>query len=389
MVHVVHLGTAQLLNAAKLVHGGHVLLDGVGNAVLGQQLADRAGLTLGTRAVVAEHIEDEGVVAEAHLVQLGDHPSGLEVGMLGEAGEHLHEPLLEGSLAIGDAVPAGQGVRARRQLGVLWNPTQRLLAGEDLLAQHVPALVELGFVLVGPFGEDVVRPMGCARCPVHQEGLVWRVGLVFVQPGDGVVGQVGGQVILGIVRRLDRVGVLNEPRLPLRSFTGKEAIEILEAVSRGPTVERTHGSCLSGGRVVPLAEGCGAVAIVLQHFRNGGRGLGDDANISVPIHRTFGDGARADAVLVAPRQQGRAGWRTDRRGGEGVVGNPLSCKLAESGCVNEAAEGVRHAIAHIIHKHDEDVGGIGSQVLHIDPALVRRLFQRRPSNTGRRRWLKW
>ena len=65
MIHVVHLGTAKRVETAKIVHGRDLLLDGVGYLVLSEEFADAARLALGTRAVIAENIEDERVVANA------------------------------------------------------------------------------------------------------------------------------------------------------------------------------------------------------------------------------------------------------------------------------------------------------------------------------------
>ena len=62
-----------------------------------------------------------------------------------------------------------------------------------------------------------------------QERLVGREGAMLAQPGDRLVGQVLAQVVVLVVRRLDRVEVLDEPRLPLRGLAGQEAVEVVEA----------------------------------------------------------------------------------------------------------------------------------------------------------------
>ncbi len=74
-----------------------VLLDGVGDAVLGQQFADGPVLSLGARSVVAEDVEDQGVVAHTQALQLVDELAGLHVDVLHEAGVDLHQAALEGS----------------------------------------------------------------------------------------------------------------------------------------------------------------------------------------------------------------------------------------------------------------------------------------------------
>ena len=124
--------------------------------------------------------------------------------MLDEAGEDFHQTPLKWPLVFGNAVPSRHGLRARRQLGVCRNPAQFLLPLEGALAQRIPAVVELAFVFVGPFLEDMVRPMRGAGRPVHQEGLVGRKRAMPAHPGDGLVGHVFAQMVLLIMRRLDR-----------------------------------------------------------------------------------------------------------------------------------------------------------------------------------------
>ena len=102
------------------------------------------------------------------------------------------------------------------------------------------------------------------------------------------------------MRRLDGVVVFDQPRLPLRRFAGEEAVEVLESVAVRPTVLWADRGGLGGGRVVPLAEGGGVVAVVLEHFRDRGGGLGNDPGVTIKRHGALGDGARAHAGMVAP-----------------------------------------------------------------------------------------
>ena len=93
-----------------------MLLDRGRDAVLRQQLADRAVLALGRGAVVAPDVEDQRVVAVAELLDLVDEPADLDIDVLGEPGGHLHQAALERPLVFRDAVPG----RHRRVRGVSW-----------------------------------------------------------------------------------------------------------------------------------------------------------------------------------------------------------------------------------------------------------------------------
>ena len=213
---------------------------------------------------------------------------------------------------------------------------------------------------------------------------------MLLQPGDPLVRHVFGEVILLIVRRLDGGGVLHEARLPLRGFTGQEAVEVLEAVACGPIGERPHRRGLVGGRVVPFAEGGGLVAVVFQNLGHRRGSLRHDAGVAVPIHRTLGDGAAADALVIAPGEQRRAGGRTDRGGVEAVVADAFVAELRKRRRVRETAEGVRHAEAGVVDQHDEHVRRTLRQTIRLDATFVDRI----PASVGpallaegaRRKW---
>ena len=220
-----------------------------------------------------------------------------------------------------------------------------------------------------------MRPVDAAGCPIHEERFVRRKRAMLLQPGDPLVRHVLGEVILLVVRRLDGGGVFHEARLPLRGFAGEEAVEVLEAVACGPIGERPHRRRLVGGRVVPFAEGGGLVAVVLQNLGHRRGSLRHDAGVAVPIHRALGDGAAADALMIAPGEQRRARRRTDRSGVEAVVADAFVAQLRKRRRVREAAKGVRHAEARVVNQHDEHVRRILRQAIRLDAAFVDGLLQ--------------
>ena len=92
------------------------------------------------------------------------------------------------------------------QLGVSGNHAQLLLSGEGLLAQLVPALIELALVLVDPFLRHVVRRVAGAGREIHEERLVGHQRLLLAHPLDRLVRHVLGEVValLRSLLRLDR-----------------------------------------------------------------------------------------------------------------------------------------------------------------------------------------
>src|SRR6202044_641783 len=147
---------------------------------------------------------------------------------------------------------------------------------------------------------------------------------------------------------MDDIDIADQVGFILRGFTGEEAVEIFEAVAGGPVVKWSGCSGLFGGRVVPLAEGCGAVAVIFQHFGQHGAGLGLHAGVTVPVIGEFGDLPGAYAVMVSSGEQRRASGRAHRGGVEAVVGDAFVRDAAERRRVNLAAVGIGEAGADVI-----------------------------------------
>ena len=265
------------------------------------------------------------------------------------------------------------------------DPAELLLLPEGALAHRVPAVVEPALVLVRPLRRDVVRPVAAAGRPVHEEGLVGREGAVALEPGERLLRHVLGQVVLLVVGRLDDVRVLHEAGLPLGGLAGEEPVEVVEAVAGGPVGEGAHRGRLVGRRVVPLAERGGLVAVVAEDLGDGGGRLRHDAGVAVPVDGALGDGARADALVVAPGQESGARGRADRRGVEPVVPDPLVGEAAEGRRVDRAAEGVGGPEAHVVDQDDQDVRRVLGEVVRLDAPLHGRFLERPPGHAGRGR----
>ena len=126
-------------------------LVGERDAVLHRQLVERAGDgPLHAGAVVAPDPDDQRVVELAQVLDRVDHPPDVVVGVLGVARVDLHLAGVERLQLVGHVVPGRERLVARGQLGVRGDDPELLLAGEGLLAQPVPPLVELALVPVRP-----------------------------------------------------------------------------------------------------------------------------------------------------------------------------------------------------------------------------------------------
>ena len=61
-------------------------------------------LAFRARAVVAEDVEDDGVVPHTQAFQFVDDSTDLDIDVFGEPGKNLHQPELKCPLGLGNAV---------------------------------------------------------------------------------------------------------------------------------------------------------------------------------------------------------------------------------------------------------------------------------------------
>ena len=186
--------------------------------------------------------------------------AGIDLHLAREDRPHLLRHLVPGRNLVG---PLGQ-------LGIGRDDAELLLAREDLLAQLVPALIELALVLVDPLLRHVVRRVAGARREVHEERLVGHQRLLLAHPLDRLVRHVLGEVIalLGGLLRLDGRRAFVDRRVPLVGLAADEAVEVFEPAAAGrPLVERAHRARLPDRHLVALAELRRRVAVELERHR--------------------------------------------------------------------------------------------------------------------------
>ena len=122
---VVGVGTAEVVDVGSHRLGGLEL----GRAVEHHQLVERAlDGALGARPVVADDVVDERVVEDAQVLQRVEQATGVEVGVLQEAGVDLHLTGQDRLEVVGHVVPRGDLRRPGRELGVRRDDPEVLLA---------------------------------------------------------------------------------------------------------------------------------------------------------------------------------------------------------------------------------------------------------------------
>ena len=115
-----------------------------------------------------------------------------------------------------------------------------------------------------------MRRMGGARHVIDEPRLAGRDLLELLDVLDGLVGHRRLQVPAGIaLEGIDGRRIAEQVRLPLAGVAADKAVEIIEAHTVGPLIERPGLARLERGRVVVLAEPRGCVSVLLQDCTDG------------------------------------------------------------------------------------------------------------------------
>ena len=142
----------------------------------------------------------------------------------------------------------------RREHGVGRHDAERLLPRERLLANLVPALIELALVFLDPFLRHMMRRMCRARREIDEERLVGSERFLRLHPRDRMVRHVGHEVVARTERRVDAGHVLIDRRVPLVRLAAEEAVEMVEARAGRPAVGRPRDAELPGRRLVASCQ---------------------------------------------------------------------------------------------------------------------------------------
>ena len=202
-----------------------------------------------------------------------------------------------------------------------------------------------------------MRRVASAGNVVDEERLVGRGGIELLHVADRLVRHVGGEVVAGLADpRKDLLVVLEQIRRPLVGLAAHEAVEVVEAHSRRPLVERARDGVLVGRRVVVLAEPRRGIAVVFEDPADGRVVRTDDRVIAREARRQLGDHAEARRVVVASGDQRRPRGRAKRGGVELRVAQPGLRDAVQRRRRDDAAEGAADAIALVVGHDEQDVG---------------------------------
>ena len=216
------------------------------HAVLKRGCAPRAVHgALGGGAVVASEINHQRIVEGVLLHQIVDHPLHLSIGMGHEASEHFHQPGSHWLVAVWIFRPTRHLLRTLGQRRAFRNHSHGQLTLVYLLAQCIPALVELTLKLVDPFWGYMMRGVHGSRGKVAKERFIRCRHLLLGDPLDGFFGEVFGEVIVVTAKvRFYWCGLIVDRWLPVGGLSPNDAVEALEAHACWPTVKGPCGVLL-------------------------------------------------------------------------------------------------------------------------------------------------
>ncbi len=353
---------APLIEAAVALGQLQLHLVGERDAVLHRELVERAGdRALHAGAVVTPDPQDQRVVELAELLDRVKHPADVVVGVLGVARVDLHLARIERLERVGDVVPRRECRVARREFCVGRDHAKLLLSGERLLAERVPALIELPLVLVGPSLRDVVRRVAAAGRVVDEERLLRVLRPNAVQPLDRLVGHRIGEVVRIVLVVIALVGpddllVLCQHRVPLARASAEDPVEVVEAPPAGPAVEGACVALLPVRRQMPLAERRGRITVVSKNPRQRRTVARQDRRVSREPTRELTDRSETDSVVVPAGQERGACRRAERRHVEPVVLEASVRHARVVRCLDRAPERARVPESCVVDQHEQHVG---------------------------------
>src|SRR5258707_13830934 len=205
----------------------------------------------GARTVVTANVDNERIVELTLILNFLNDPANLMVGIGDISCENLSLARVEFLLEQRERIPPWQlcatilslSVRPIGKLRTERDHAEPLLVRENLLPQFLIAHVKLALELLNPFSRRLVRRMGASGYVIEEKRLVRRRRVQTSHILDRLVGQIGCEIIAGLVDPRKNRGVIAiKIGCPLIRLATQKAIEMLKAHPRRPLVEWTGGN---------------------------------------------------------------------------------------------------------------------------------------------------
>src|SRR6185369_5405448 len=150
--------------------------------------------------------------------------------------------------------------------------------------------------------------------------------------------------------------VFVQRRLPLIHVAPHEAVEVIEAESARPAVERADLTRFPVGRVVIFSEPRGGVAVLAEYLGNGPDVFADQAGVTVVPGGGLGNDAVPGGVMIASREESRPRGRAQSRRVKPRVPQSVGGDAVERGSGHLPAERAELPVTRIVNQDENDVG---------------------------------
>ena len=208
------------------------------------------------------------------------------------------------------------------------------------------------------FGRRLVRRMAGAQCQPGEPRRARRIGRVVGDHADGLVHQIGRQVVAAGegAGRIDMGVVAHQLGRVLVGLGVHEAVEAVEAAAQRPAVEGAGRAALRQRRDMPLAEHVVAKALRAQHLGQRAGLARDLAAVARVAAVEVGQAAHAHRMVVAPGQQRGARGAAHRRGVEAAVAQAAPRQCVDVRRADGRAVAAEVGEADIVEQDHQDVG---------------------------------
>ena len=267
--------------------------------------------TFGARSVIRKK-NDQSVLQLPDSREVVDQPSDLGVGMLEKASICLLQARKEPSRVVGMLLPRHHVRIWRRERGSWRDQFKRKLFAKPLFADRVPALIVATGIAFDIFFRHMMWPMAGAERQVGEEWTTDTGTQVIADISDGVIDEIGAQVVIVRPFELDRTIVLAEFGMPLVGQCAMKSVPAIEALPERPVVVWTGRAVVRNVGQVPFAGRVARVCVRAQDLGNHGCRPAHLSLVTGEAAGPFGDYADAYRVRIATRQQTSSGRRAHR-----------------------------------------------------------------------------
>ena len=201
----------------------------------------------------------------------------------------------------------------------------------------------------------MVRRVVCPGSDIEEKRLVRRDACDLARPGDRLVGQVGGQVVVGVRTLGNEVPVLVQARVPVVHVAGVESIEVVKPEAVGPAVEGPGGTRLPRRGIMVLADPGGGIAILAENLADRAAASRQDARVAIVAGGRLGDDSGRGGVMVAARDQRGPCRAAKGRRVETIVPQPFRRQPVQGRRRDAAAERRILAETRVVKQNQHDV----------------------------------